>query len=109
VSEARVKAGIWVHVALRTGSAVGKPGMVLHHGDDDAGGILLLLRTRQGFVILSQTRDPNGEPAWLRVVDSADQSEADTIVERQRRRDPDLWVLEFETPDGIPPFEAKIL
>jgi hypothetical protein len=30
-------------------------------------------------------------------------------VERQTRFDPDLWVLEFESPDLLPPFEGKII
>ena len=38
-----------------------------------------------------------------------DQAGADAYVERQVRRDPDLWVLEFETPDFQPPFDARIL
>ncbi len=109
MSEARVKTRLWIQMALRRGTADGKPGAVLHHGDDDAGGILLLLRSRGGFLILSQTRDPNGKLAWLRVAEAADQGKTDAIVDRQRRSDPDLWVIEFEAPDGLPPFEARIL
>jgi len=30
-------------------------------------------------------------------------------VERQVKRDPDVWVLEFEAPDYLPPFEARII
>jgi hypothetical protein len=30
-------------------------------------------------------------------------------VARQTARDPDLWVIEFETPDFLPPFDARIL
>jgi len=37
------------------------------------------------------------------------QADVDAYVARQVKFDPDLWVLEFETPDLLPPFEAKIL
>ena len=40
---------------------------------------------------------------------NVDQETADAYVTRQRSFDPDLWVLEFESPDMLPPFEAKII
>jgi len=30
-------------------------------------------------------------------------------VSRQVARDPDVWVVEFDAPDFVPPFEAKLL
>ena len=111
MTEARVKAGIWVQVALRLGNAQGRYGMVLRKGDADAGGILVVLRGRLGVCVLSQTRGPDGEPAWLRGSGAApvDQAAADAYVARQLGFDPDLWVLEFESPDLLPPFEGRIL
>lgn len=106
-----MKAGIWVQAALRLGAADGRPGMLMHRGDADAGGVLVLLRGRMGVVILSQTRDPLGRPAWLRATgaDPVDEVRADAYVEKQLRFDPDLWVIEFEAPDYLPPFEATLL
>ena len=40
MAEARVKAGIWVQMALRLGDMDGRPGAVLRKGDPDAGGVL---------------------------------------------------------------------
>jgi hypothetical protein len=112
MSDARVKAGIWVQVALRLGNASGRYGVVLRRGDADAGGILVVLRQHDGLsVVLSQARAANGEPAWLRATGTApvDQAAVDAYIARQLRTDPDLWVLEFASPDLMPPFEAKFV
>lgn len=109
--EARVKAGIWVSMAIRLADLAGRSAAVLRRGDADSGGILCVLRGREGIVVLSQVRDAEGRPAWLRGTGGSpvDQETADAYVDRQVGRDPDLWVVEFETPDLVPPFESKIL
>jgi hypothetical protein len=107
----RVKVSLTVSIALRMGDMNGKPGMVLRKGDPDAGGILVVLRGREGLTVLSRMTDPAGGHAWIKATGATqvDQEAADNYVARQVKFDPDLWVLEFETPDMIPPFEAKIL
>ena len=107
----RVKSSLTVSIALRMGDMNGKPGMVLRKGDPDAGGILLVLHGREGLVVLSRMTDPDGGHAWIKATGAApvNQDAADSYIARQVKFDPDLWVLEFETPDMIPPFEAKIL
>ena len=109
--EARIKAGIWVSMALRLGDIAGRPGAVLRRGDPDSGGILCVLRGREGLQVLSQVRDAESRPAWMRATGNApvDQQTADAYVDRQVQRDPDLWVVEFEAPGLRPPFEGKIL
>ncbi len=109
--EARVKAGIWVSMALRLANISGRSGAVLRKGDPDSGGILCVLRGREGLVVLTQVRDAEGRLAWMRGSGTApvDEQTADAYVERQVRRDPDLWVVEFDAPDLLPPFEGKLL
>jgi hypothetical protein len=109
--DARVKAGIWVAMALRLSDMAGRSAAVLRKGDPDSGGVLCVLRGREGLVVLSQIRDAEGRPAWLRATGNSpvDQAAADAYVERQVRRDPDLWVLEFDAPDLKPPFEGRLL
>ncbi|MFN3449968.1 MAG: DUF1491 family protein [Roseococcus sp.] len=109
--DAKVKAHIWVSMALRLSDMAGRPAVVLRKGDPDSGGILCVLRAREGQVVLAQARDAEGRPAWLRGTGPAPVSEeaASAYVERQVKRDPDLWVLEFEAPDLMPPFEARLI
>jgi hypothetical protein len=98
-------------MALRMGQADGRFAAVLKRGDPDAGGVLAVLRGRSGLSVLSQIRTGEGEAAWLRATgpNPVDQAAADAYVARQVTFDPDLWVLEFETPDLLPPFEGKIV
>ena len=111
MTEPRLKASFWVSMALRTGDRSGRPGVVVRKGDPDAGGILVVLHGREGLAVLSQVRDANGEAAWMRATGAApvDQATADAYIARQIKFDPDIWVLEFEAPDLLPPFEAKIV
>lgn len=109
MAEARVKAEVWVQAALRLGNAAGRYGVVLRRGDADAGGILVVLRGRDGLCVLSQARSGEGEMAWLRATGPAavDQATVDAHIARQVRFDPDLWVIEFDSPDLLPPFAAR--
>ena len=111
MSEPRIKAGIWVSMALRMGNSDGRFGAVLRKGDPDAGGVLVVLRSRDGLSVLSQLRSGAGELAWMRATgpDPVDDATADAYIARQVKFDPDLWVLEFEAPDLLPPFEAKLV
>ncbi len=110
MTEARVKAGLWVSMALRLGDQAGRPGVIIRRGDPDAGGVLMVLRNRAGVTVLSQMR-AGDEPAWLRATGAAPvtDSDADAYIARQLRFDPDLWVIEFDAPDMTPPFEARIV
>ncbi len=111
VAEPRVKAKLWVQMALRMGDVDGRPGAVLRSGDPDAGGILVVLRGRGGLCVLSQVRVGDGDVAWMRATGpgEVEQEQADAYVARQVGRDPDLWVVEFEAPDLLPPFEVRIV
>jgi hypothetical protein len=111
MTQPRIKAGMWVGMALRLGNADGRFGAVLRKGDPDAGGVLVMLRGREGLSVLSQVRSADGELAWMRATGPApvDQEAADAYVARQVKYDSDLWVLEFEAPDLLPPFEARIV
>ncbi|MDE8347236.1 MAG: DUF1491 family protein [Acidocella sp.] len=111
MSEPRIKAGLWVAAALRLGTVDNKPGMVIRKGDADAGGILVILRGRTGNMVLTQFRDAEGELAWMRATGPAPVPEdaADAYIAKQIRYDPDLWVLEFDAADYLPPFAGRLV
>jgi hypothetical protein len=111
MSTPRVKAGIWVSMALRMGNADGRYGAVIRKGDPDAGGVLVVLRRDKEVSVLSQMRTAEGEMAWMRATGPGpvDDEAADAYIQRQLKFDPDLWIIEFESPDFLPPFEGKIV
>ena len=98
-------------MALRMGNADGRYGTVIRKGDPDAGGVLVIVRHDTQVSVLSQVRSAEGELAWLRATGpgAVDDATADAYIARQVKFDPDLWVLEFEAPDLLPPFEATIV
>ena len=65
MGEPRIKAKLWVQMALRLGDGDGRPGAVLRRGDPDAGGVLVVLRGREGLSVLSQVRAGEGDVAWM--------------------------------------------
>jgi hypothetical protein len=71
----------------------------------------VVLRGHAGLTVLSQIRDATGEPAWLRGTGETpvEENVADAYIAKQLKYDCDLWVLEFDAPDDLPPFEAKII
>ena len=109
--ESRVKSALWVAAALRLADVGGRPGAVLRRGDPDGGGVRVVLRGRSGLSVLTQVREGEGEAAWMRGTGATpvEQDAADAYIERQVRRDPDLWVVEFDAPDLLPPFEGLII
>lgn len=111
-SLARLPTHVWVHAHLWQCSGKGVPATVVRRGDASSGLVLLKLGRRDvGWRVLSQSRDSDGAVAWLPGLKGATANEADVdaYLERQTRRDPDLWVIEIETRDFWHPFPGNLL
>ncbi len=99
----RVKSALWVGAQLRLCDAAGRPAMVLRHGDDDAGAIILKLIGTDGRArVLAQTTAPEGGLAWHWPLGAqpVPEAEAEAYIARQVKFDPDLWALEVIDRSG---------
>ncbi len=103
---------MWVQVQVRLCDMNCIPIVVRHKGDPDSGAVLLKLdRGREGCSVLSQVRDVDGNPGWVHgggaeLVTDAD---GEAYIARQRDRDPDLWVIEIEDPQGRYKIDGDII
>lgn len=93
---------IWVGALIRRAQLAGAFATVVRKGDPTAGAVLVKAynpRSRDTSLFASAFRG-EGERVWMQPVDSHTEADLDAYVEKQRRYDPDLWVVEIEDPDG---------
>lgn len=110
----RLKSHIWVSAYLRRLNSAFISAALVRRGDSDAGAIYIKVARLDGScqvyaplsaylaadlpsdaVLLDDGR------AWQPVYSpSAPEAEADAYLARQAQRDPDIWILEAEMPEG---------
>lgn len=107
-----LKAKLLVQACLRAAMTNGGNATVVRRGYEEAGAILIKLNLLDGTgIVLTQTRDAAGEPAWMRGTGPlpVPEAEADAYIDRQIRRDPDLWVVEVEDRAGRHPLGERVV
>jgi GMP synthase (glutamine-hydrolysing) len=112
MTEPRLKTEIWVKACVRRASVEGIALAVVKRGDPDGGAVLVKLnRHADGCMVLTETRDGAGARAWLKGTGAVPvtEADADAYITRNRKIDPDLWVIEIEDRLGRLPFDARIL
>ena len=96
---ARLTAGMLVSALIRRVEAEGGSGMVLAKGDATAGAILVQLANRgEAGALIERTLGVDGY-AW-RATGPDDPVARGDYLARRRRNDPDLWVIELDSPDA---------
>jgi hypothetical protein len=98
---ARLATGVFVSALLREAHACGGSGVVVIKGDATAGALLLILLEKSRFCgIYESVLDRDGRYAWIAIAnpESGESDVIDSLCERRRQRDPDLWIVELDIP-----------
>jgi hypothetical protein len=107
----RLAAKVEVSALIRRVEGLGGSAAVLARGDATAGTILLYIADRGAFFRLLERRlDETGAYRWSATgpQDVEGKQEVDTYIERRRRVDGDLWVVELDVA-GAERFVAEMI
>ncbi|AWM76763.1 DUF1491 family protein [Phenylobacterium parvum] len=93
---------IWVAALIRRAELGGGYAVVVRKGDARAGSVLVKVinRTDNSVRLYAEATRADGETIWMRPSRAETEAELDAYVERARRIDPDLWVVEVEDRQG---------
>ena len=108
----RLASGLWIHACIRRCTLDNLPATVVRKGDPDSGAIMIkVFRDRMACMVLSQTRTPEGDPAWIRSTGDGPvtEPEADAYIDRQISYDRDIWVLEIECSFARLPLDEPVI
>lgn len=98
----RLTSAVMVSALLRLTQDQGGFGAVLAKGDAGAGAIILVIAERgRTMHVLERILQPDGRYAWGDSMAAApNDQELDKFLERRRRFDPDLWLIELDVPSA---------
>jgi hypothetical protein len=103
----RVRSEIWVRAYLRRCQAEGVSVVIAKRGDEAAGAIFILVVRLDGTVRLfgpapAGLVGSESDRRWINCMtaDWVQPDEAKAYLERQRKFDPDLWIIELEDRMG---------
>ncbi len=97
-----VATDVWVGALIRRAEIAGAFATVVRKGDPRGGAVLVKTydpRSGAAALFASAFRG-EGERVWMQPLSSNEEAELDDYIDRQRRFDPDLWVVEIEDAEG---------
>lgn len=92
----RLTAEFWVTAYLARLRLADIPAFVVARGDATAGAVVVKLNRLDGTAAaFARSWDASGARVWTEIADGPDAT-VEAALDRQRRFDPDLWILEVE-------------
>ena len=98
---ARLTSGFWVNAYLVRLNLANIPAYVVRSGEKQAGAVLVKVNTLDGKArVFQRSYDLEVDRRIWTVLDEGCEPELDAMLERQRHRDPDVWIVEVEDRGG---------
>jgi hypothetical protein len=97
---AKLNAGLWVGAVVRLAQSRGDFATIAKKGDETAGQVILVTRQRNDHVqVYSRTLNSRGDYSWTVAIASPPEElgKVNEYLDRQRRYDPDLWIVDLDT------------
>ena len=98
----KLSTDIWVYALLRRVQLTGASATIVRKGDATGGAVLVRTydpRSREArLYALAQSGD--GDSVWMQPLAGSAEPDLDAYALRAAKRDPDLWIVEIESPDG---------
>jgi hypothetical protein len=96
----RLTAEFWVQAYLARLRLADIPAFVTARGDATAGAVIVKLNRLDGSAAaFARSYDATGARVWTPLADGPE-ADVDAALDRQRRFDPDLWIVELEDRQG---------
>ena len=107
----RLKAGFFVRALIRRAEVAGAQAYVVKKGAEEAGAVFLKVSRLDGTcTVLNQAFAGEGERVWARPLgESCDEARATAYFEKQKKFDPDLWIVEIEDRGGRAFVDEKVV
>lgn len=99
----RLPAQLEVSGLIRAVQAAGGFATVLHKGEPDAGTIVVVLcENGRNARLFERMPSPDGTRKWTltKSQDAENVTEFNDLLTRRHNRDPDLWIVELDIPNG---------
>ena len=105
-----LRTDLWAYALMRRVTLAGGAATVARKGDLTGGSVLVKTydpKTRTSRLYARAMRG-DGESVWMRPISDESDEAIEAYVIRATRIDPDVWVIELETPDAASFFTEPV-
>jgi hypothetical protein len=101
LTAARLAASVEASSLMRRVTADGGFATIIAKGDAERGTLLLIVTERgRHFAVLERMLESDGAYSWQRTGLASGTSAHAEWLQKRRRNDPDLWLIELDVPDA---------